>query len=123
MRTMRGVKAWMQRVGAATGTLAACMAWVACSALGGRARAADGPEPSFRNDVLPILSKAGCNGGGCHGALAGKGGFRLSLFAYNPEADHLAITRESQGRRIEVGAPGLSLLLTKPTTTAATDDD
>ncbi|MEY2788062.1 MAG: hypothetical protein RLZZ34_1205, partial [Verrucomicrobiota bacterium] len=55
---------------------------------------------SFRNEVLPILSKAGCNGGGCHGALAGKGGFRLSLFAYNPEADHLAITREAQGRRV-----------------------
>lgn len=74
-------------------------------------------EPvSFRNDVLPILSKAGCNAGGCHGALAGKGGFRLSLFAYNPEADHFAITRESQGRRVESSDPGLSLLLTKPTT-------
>ena len=71
---------------------------------------------SFRNDVLPILSKAGCNSGGCHGALAGKGGFRLSLFAYNPEADHFAITRESLGRRIESSTPGLSLLLTKPTT-------
>ena len=70
---------------------------------------------SFRNEVLPILSKAGCNGGGCHGALAGKGGFRLSLFAYNPEADHLAITREAQGRRVERSQPGLSLLLTKPT--------
>ncbi len=74
-------------------------------------------EPvSFRNDVLPILSKAGCNTGGCHGSLAGKGGFRLSLFAYNPEADHFAITRESQGRRVESSDPGLSLLLTKPTT-------
>ena len=71
---------------------------------------------SFRNDVLPILSKAGCNSGGCHGALAGKGGFRLSLFAYNPEADHLAITRESLGRRIELSDPGMSLLLTKPAT-------
>jgi hypothetical protein len=71
---------------------------------------------SFRRDVLPILSKANCNGGGCHGALAGKGGFRLSLFGYNPEADHLAITREAQGRRIELSDPGASLLLTKPTT-------
>ena len=80
------------------------------------------PEPdeatvSFRHDVMPILSKAGCNSGGCHGALAGKGGFRLSLFGYNPEADHLAITREAQGRRVELTQPGLSLLLTKPTTT------
>jgi hypothetical protein len=75
------------------------------------------PAISFRNEVLPILSKAGCNSGGCHGAMAGKGGFRLSLFGYNPEADHLAITRESLGRRIESGQPGLSLLLTKPTAT------
>jgi len=73
------------------------------------------PVPSFRNDVLPILSKAGCNSGGCHGALAGKGGFRLSLFAYNPESDHANMVHESGGRRIEVGEPGLSLLLTKPT--------
>jgi len=71
---------------------------------------------SFRNDIVPILSKANCNGGGCHGAMAGKGGFRLSLFGYNPEADHLSITREAQGRRVEISDPGLSLLLTKPTT-------
>ncbi len=72
--------------------------------------------PSFRNDVLPILSKAGCNTGGCHGALAGKGGFRLSLFGYNPEADYLTLTKESRGRRVEMADPGSSLLLTKPTT-------
>lgn len=77
------------------------------------------PAISFRNDILPILSKAGCNSGGCHGAMAGKGGFRLSLFGYNPEADHLAITREALGRRIESGQPGLSLVLTKPTATVA----
>jgi len=35
---------------------------------------------SFELDVMPIFSKAGCNGGGCHGSLAGKGasGFRSS---------------------------------------------
>ncbi len=71
--------------------------------------------PSFRNDVLPILSKAGCNSGGCHGALAGKGGFRLSLFGYNPEADWQTITQESRGRRIDFAEPGASLFLTKPT--------
>lgn len=79
------------------------------------ARAAE--QISFRNDVLPILSKSGCNSGGCHGALAGKGGFKLSLFGYNPEADYLAITRESRGRRVELSDPGASLLLLKPTTT------
>jgi Protein of unknown function (DUF1553)/Protein of unknown function (DUF1549)/Bacterial Ig-like domain (group 2) len=72
--------------------------------------------PSFRNDILPILSKAGCNSGGCHGALAGKGGFRLSLFGYNPEADWLSMTRESRGRRVELSDPGASLILLKPTT-------
>lgn len=75
-----------------------------------------GPGPSFRNEIIPILSKHGCNSGGCHGALAGKGGFRLSLFGYDPEGDYHAITREARGRRIEPSDPGRSLLLTKATT-------
>ena len=75
--------------------------------------------PSFTLDVVPILSKAGCNTGGCHGALAGKGGFRLSLFGYDPHADHLAITREALGRRVDSADPGASLLLTKPTMAVA----
>ncbi|NCY02360.1 MAG: DUF1549 domain-containing protein, partial [Planctomycetia bacterium] len=70
---------------------------------------------SFTHDVMPILSKAGCNGGGCHGALAGKGGLRLSLFGYDPDADHLAITRDARGRRVDLADPAASLLLTKPT--------
>jgi hypothetical protein len=81
--------------------------------------AARAEPPSFSLDVMPILSKAGCNGGGCHGALAGKGGFRLSLFGYDPAADYLAITRDARGRRIDLGDPGASLLLTKPTTALA----
>jgi hypothetical protein len=81
------------------------------------ASVASEPPINFRNDVLPILSKSGCNSGGCHGALAGKGGFKLSLFGYNPESDYLAITRESRGRRVELSDPGASLLLLKPTTT------
>ena len=96
----------------------ACLLWVITS-MAARLLAGSVSEApvSFRNDIVPILSKANCNSGGCHGALAGKGGFRLSLFGYNPEADHLSITREAQGRRVEVSQPGLSLLLTKPTTT------
>ncbi|MEX0689416.1 MAG: DUF1549 and DUF1553 domain-containing protein [Pirellulales bacterium] len=74
---------------------------------------ADGP--SFERDVMPIISKAGCNGGGCHGALAGKAGFRLSLFGYDPNSDYLAITRDARGRRVDLAEPGASLLLTKPT--------
>jgi len=78
---------------------------------------ADGP--SFELDVMPILSKAGCNGGGCHGAIAGKAGFRLSLFGYDPQSDYLTITRDARGRRIDLDDPGASLLLTKPTTALA----
>lgn len=74
-----------------------------------------GDTPSFELDVVPALSKHGCNAGGCHGALAGKGGFRLSLFGYDPAADHVAITREALGRRVDPADPGASLLLTKPT--------
>jgi hypothetical protein len=90
-------------------TLAACAAPAALRA----------EDVSFQLDVMPILSKGGCNGGGCHGALAGKGGFRLSLFGYDPQADYLAITRDARGRRIDLADPGTSLLLTKPTTALA----
>ncbi|MCB1232984.1 MAG: DUF1553 domain-containing protein [Verrucomicrobiae bacterium] len=71
---------------------------------------------SFRNHVLPVFSKGGCNMGACHGALAGKGGFRLSLRGYDPEKDYHRITHEARGRRIEPGDPGRSLILTKATT-------
>jgi hypothetical protein len=70
---------------------------------------------SFRNDVLPILAKTGCNMGACHGALAGKGGFRLSLRGYDPTSDHFTMTQQDRGRRIELADPGRSLVLAKPT--------
>jgi hypothetical protein len=69
----------------------------------------------FRNDVQSVLSKAGCNMGACHGSLAGKGGFRLSLRGYDSQHDYLSITREARGRRVELADPGRSLLLAKPT--------
>ena len=72
-------------------------------------------EWSFRNHVQSVFSKAGCNSGPCHGARAGKGGFRLSLRGYDTERDYWAITRENRGRRVELLAPSRSLLLTKPT--------
>ncbi len=72
-------------------------------------------EWSFDRHILPVMAKAGCNQGACHGALAGKGGFRLSLRGYDPESDHYNITREALGRRIEMMAPERSLMLTKPT--------
>lgn len=73
-------------------------------------------EWSFRSHVIPVLSKQGCNMGACHGAIAGKGGFRLSLRGYDPETDYNRITREARGRRIEMSDPGRSLLLTKAST-------
>ena len=73
------------------------------------------PEIDFDTDVVPILSKAGCNSGACHGAAAGRGGFNLSLFGGNPAADYDAIAREQEGRRINRSDPAASLILAKPT--------
>lgn len=69
---------------------------------------------SFRHHVLPVLSRYGCNSGACHGAMAGKGGFRLSLRGYDPAGDYHNITRQAQGRRVELADPGRSLILAKP---------
>ncbi|MCC9607865.1 DUF1553 domain-containing protein [Blastopirellula sp. JC732] len=69
---------------------------------------------NFRNQILSIFSKANCNGGACHGALAGKKGFKLSLFGYDPPADYDAITRHARGRRVNFSEPAHSLLLLKP---------
>jgi hypothetical protein len=69
---------------------------------------------NFRNHVEPILAKAGCNSGACHGALSGKGGFRLSLRGYDPATDHFNIVEQDRGRRVEFADPGRSLLLAKP---------
>ena len=70
---------------------------------------------SFRNDIEPVLTKTGCNSGPCHGALAGKGGFRLSLKAYDVPGDFHNIVEQARGRRIELSDPARSLLLIKPT--------
>lgn len=69
---------------------------------------------SFRHEVMPILSKAGCNSGACHGYSLGKNGFKLSLRGGDEDADYLAITQEYLGRRINIQQPDLSLLLRKP---------
>ncbi len=70
--------------------------------------------PSFNRDVLPLLTKLGCNQGSCHGKLAGQNGFRLSLRGFAPEWDHFWITREFFGRRISGARPEESLLVSKP---------
>src|SRR5262249_40033851 len=73
------------------------------------------PEVSFVNQVIPMMTKVGCNSGACHGALAGKGGFKLSLGGYDPQTDHFVMTRQAVGRRVDPVEPNRSLLLLKPT--------
>ncbi len=84
-----------------------------CALAGERSSAKPSPV-SFTNDVMAVLAKAGCNAGVCHGNASGKGGFKLSLRGYNPDADLQAILRDHQGRRVNLVAPEASLLLQKP---------
>lgn len=73
------------------------------------------PAPvSFRRDVIPAFSQAGCNTGACHGTPTGKGGFRLSLRGYLPDQDFSILSHEVAGRRINPMAPESSLILRKP---------
>ena len=67
----------------------------------------------FRTSVVPLLSKYGCNAGGCHGKASGQNGFKLSLFGFDSQFDHDAITREARGRRIFPAAPEQSIFLLK----------
>jgi hypothetical protein len=71
-------------------------------------------EPSFVRDVMPMMSKLGCNAGTCHGAQSGKNGFKLSLRGYDPLFDHRALTDDLEGRRFNRAAPETSLMLLKP---------
>lgn len=68
---------------------------------------------NFRNQVVPIFTKLGCNGGGCHGKSGGQNGFRLSLLGFVAEEDYEFLRKEARGRRIFPGMPQESLLLTK----------
>src|SRR5581483_11070784 len=72
---------------------------------------------NFRNDVIPVLTKMGCNSGACHGALAGKNGFKLTLRGYDPDVDYDTLTRQSVGRRVSLAEPAQSLILLKPSAT------
>ena len=73
-----------------------------------------GRPVSFRREVLPILTKLGCNAGPCHGNLTGKGGLKLSLRGENPASDWSTLTHEASGRRLSRNRPEASLLLAKP---------
>ncbi len=70
---------------------------------------------SFEKDIVPIMTRSGCNTGSCHGAAIGKDGFMISLFGYDPAGDYKRITREIGMRRINLAVPEESLFLTKST--------
>jgi len=74
---------------------------------------------SFARDVAPILTQAGCNSLTCHGSPAGKGGFRLSMYGFDPAQDHAAITKQERtvpekGKRVDLASVENSLILRKP---------
>lgn len=69
---------------------------------------------SFNREIVPILTRNGCNQGACHGAQFGKGGFKLSLAGFDPELDYQQIAQQIRGRRLSKANPKQSLFLTKP---------
>ena len=84
------------------------------SSLAADSTAVDAPV-DFQNEVIAALSKGGCNTGRCHGNANGRGGFRLSLRGQRPQADHWAISRGAESRRVNRAVPKQSLLLLKAT--------
>ena len=70
---------------------------------------------SFEKDIVPVMTRSGCNTGSCHGAARGKDGFMISLFGYDPAGDYMRVTREIGMRRINLAVPEESLFLTKAT--------
>jgi len=70
--------------------------------------------PSFRHDIMPLFSKAGCNTGACHGSASGKGKLKLSLRGESPEEDHATLTASLHSRRLNIDQPETSQLLRKP---------
>jgi hypothetical protein len=81
---------------------------VKVSGVGSTGRAVD-----FRTEVMPLLSKLGCNAGGCHGKASGQNGFKLSLFGFDVPYDYAAIVKEARGRRLFASSPDQSLFLLK----------
>jgi hypothetical protein len=99
---------------ALVGALVLLLGWAASSSAG-----VDLPgnktvdKVDFERHIMGLLGRMGCNSGSCHGSFQGKGGFRLSLFGYEPSKDYEAITRDNFGRRLNAGDAHNSLLLLK----------
>ena len=83
---------------------------MACVAAGG-----DKSTVEFDNAIIPVLTKAGCNTGACHGAEVGRGGFNLSLYGGDPKFDYRSIVLDLEGRRVNLARPDESLLVLKAT--------
>ena len=71
----------------------------------------------FLRDVMPLVTRLGCNSVQCHGAPLGKGGLPLTLFGGDPEEDYEAIAKAQRSTRIDRMEPAKSLLLSKMTAT------
>jgi hypothetical protein len=69
---------------------------------------------NFKNQIVPVFTKLGCNSGGCHGKASGQNGFKLSLLGFYPDEDYEFLVKEARGRRLSPSSPGQSLLLLKP---------
>ncbi len=82
---------------------------------GAGASGAERRAPTFERDVQPILTRAGCNAGACHGKARGQNGFQLSLLGFDPSFDYNAIVHEARGRRVFPAVPDQSLILLKAT--------
>lgn len=79
-----------------------------------RGQEAEQAAPSFRREVMAVLSRSGCNLGACHGNLNGKGGLKFSLRGEDPATDFKTLVRQLDGRRINLLEPAASLILQKP---------
>ena len=74
----------------------------------------DDKPVSFKNDIVPMFTRVGCNLGACHGSQFGKGGFKLSLAGFDPDLDYQNTVKQAKGRRVSIVDPAHSLLLLKP---------
>lgn len=111
MAAGRRTRGWIPFVGLAAVLIGAMTGQAAVPLPGDRSL----ETVDFERHIMGLFGRAGCNMGSCHGSFQGKGGFRLSLFGYEPDKDYLAVTRDNLGRRLNAADPDASLLLLKAT--------
>lgn len=93
---------------------ALALALMFCLSISSSDSLAEETSIDFDRDIQPVLTRFGCNSGPCHGKQRGQNGFQLSLFGFDSDFDHSALTKQTRGRRISMTRPEASLLLTKP---------